>query len=77
MLGVTRFTAVINPPQAAILAVGAATARAAVGADGSVSARRTMELTISADHRIVYGADAADFLATVRKRLERPAGLLL
>jgi pyruvate dehydrogenase E2 component (dihydrolipoamide acetyltransferase) len=77
MLGVTRFTAVINPPQAAILAVGAATPRAVVGADGSVSARRTMELTISADHRIVYGADAADFLATVRKRLERPAGLLL
>jgi pyruvate dehydrogenase E2 component (dihydrolipoamide acetyltransferase) len=77
MLGVTRFTAVINPPQAAILAVGAATARAVVGADGSVSTRRTMELTVSADHRIVYGADAADFLATVRKRLERPAGLLL
>jgi len=77
MLGVTRFTAVINPPQAAILAVGAANPRATVGPDGSVSARRVMELTISADHRIVYGADAADFLATVRKRLERPAGLLL
>jgi pyruvate dehydrogenase E2 component (dihydrolipoamide acetyltransferase) len=77
MLGVTRFTAVINPPQAAILAVGAANPRAVVGLDGSVSARRVMELTISADHRIVYGADAADFLATVRKRLERPAGLLL
>jgi pyruvate dehydrogenase E2 component (dihydrolipoamide acetyltransferase) len=77
MFGVSRFTAVINPPQAAILAVGAANPRAVVGADGSVSARRVMELTISADHRIVYGADAADFLATVRKRLERPAGLLL
>jgi len=77
MLGVARFTAVINPPQAAILAVGAANPRAVVGADGSVTARRVMELTISADHRIVYGADAADFLATVRKRLERPAGLLL
>jgi len=77
MLGVTRFTAVINPPQSAILAVGAANPRAVVGADGSLSARRVMELTISADHRIVYGADAADFLATVRKRLERPAGLLL
>jgi pyruvate/2-oxoglutarate dehydrogenase complex dihydrolipoamide acyltransferase (E2) component len=36
-----------------------------------------MELTISADHRIVYGAEAAEFLGTVRKRLERPAGLLL
>jgi pyruvate dehydrogenase E2 component (dihydrolipoamide acetyltransferase) len=77
MLGVTRFTAVINPPQAAILAVGAANQRAVVGADGTISVRRVMELTISADHRIVYGADAADFLATVRKRLERPAGLLL
>jgi pyruvate dehydrogenase E2 component (dihydrolipoamide acetyltransferase) len=77
MLGVARFTAVINPPQAAILAVGAANPRAVVGADGSVTARRVMELTISADHRIVYGADAADFLATVRRRLERPAGLLL
>jgi pyruvate dehydrogenase E2 component (dihydrolipoamide acetyltransferase) len=77
MFGVSRFTAVINPPQAAILAVGAAAPRAVIAADGSVSARRVMELTISADHRIVYGADAADFLGTVRKRLERPAGLLL
>jgi pyruvate dehydrogenase E2 component (dihydrolipoamide acetyltransferase) len=77
MFGVDSFSAVINPPQAAILAVGAANPRAVVGADGSVTARRVMELTISADHRIVYGADAADFLATVRKRLERPAGLLL
>ena len=77
MLGVTRFTAVINPPQAAILAVGAAIPRAVVGSDGSISVRRVMEITISADHRIVYGADAADFLGTVRKRLERPAGLLL
>ena len=77
MFGVARFTAVINPPQAAILAVGAASPRAVVAEDGTVSARRVMELTISADHRIVYGADAADFLGTVRKRLERPAGLLL
>jgi pyruvate dehydrogenase E2 component (dihydrolipoamide acetyltransferase) len=77
MLGVTRFTAVINPPQAAILAVGAANPRPVVGADGAIVIKRVMELTISADHRIVYGADAADFLATVRKRLERPAGLLL
>jgi pyruvate dehydrogenase E2 component (dihydrolipoamide acetyltransferase) len=77
MLGVTRFTAVINPPQAAILAVGTANPRAVVAADGTIRVRRVMELTISADHRIVYGADAADFLATVRKRLERPAGLLL
>jgi pyruvate dehydrogenase E2 component (dihydrolipoamide acetyltransferase) len=77
MLGVARFTAVINSPQAAILAVGAAAPRPVVRADGTVGVGRVMELTISADHRIVYGAEAAEFLGTVRKRLERPAGLLL
>jgi pyruvate dehydrogenase E2 component (dihydrolipoamide acetyltransferase) len=77
MFGVSRFTAVINPPQAAIVAVGSAMPRALVADDGTVSARRVMELTISADHRIVYGADAADFLGTVRRRLERPIALLL
>jgi pyruvate dehydrogenase E2 component (dihydrolipoamide acetyltransferase) len=77
MLGVARFTAVINPPQAAILAVGAASPRAVARADGTISVRRVMEMTISADHRIVYGAEAAEFLGTVRKRLEKPALLLL
>ncbi len=77
MLGVARFTAVINPPQAAILAVGAASPRAVVRADGTITVRRVMELTVSADHRIVYGAEAAEFLGSVRKRLERPAVLLL
>jgi pyruvate dehydrogenase E2 component (dihydrolipoamide acetyltransferase) len=77
MLGVARFTAVINSPQAAILAVGAAAPRPVVRADGTVGVGRVMELTISAAHRIVYGAEAAEFLGTVRKRLERPAGLLL
>jgi pyruvate dehydrogenase E2 component (dihydrolipoamide acetyltransferase) len=77
MLGVVRFTAVINPPQAAILAVGAASPRPTVVPDGTVRVRRVMEMTISADHRIVYGAEAAAFLGTVRDQLERPARLLL
>jgi pyruvate dehydrogenase E2 component (dihydrolipoamide acetyltransferase) len=77
MLGVARFTAVINTPQAAILAVGAASAKAVVLANGTIGVRRVMEMTISADHRIVYGAEAAEFLGTVRKRLEKPALLLL
>jgi pyruvate dehydrogenase E2 component (dihydrolipoamide acetyltransferase) len=77
MLGVARFTAVINSPQAAILSVGAATPRPVVRPDGSVAVRRIMELTITADHRIIYGAEAAEFLGTVRKRLEKPASLLL
>jgi pyruvate dehydrogenase E2 component (dihydrolipoamide acetyltransferase) len=77
MFGVSRFTAVINPPQAAILAVGAARERVVRAEDGGFVARRVMELTLTADHRIVYGADAAEFLGQVRKRLERPVGLLL
>jgi pyruvate dehydrogenase E2 component (dihydrolipoamide acetyltransferase) len=63
MLGVTAFAAVIAPPQAAVLAVGA------VRKDGA------MALTISCDHRILYGADAARFLATVRAALEAPEAL--
>jgi pyruvate dehydrogenase E2 component (dihydrolipoamide acetyltransferase) len=77
MLGVARFTAVINSPQAAILSVGAATPRPVVRPDGSIAVRRIMELTITADHRIIYGAEAAEFLGTVRKRLEKPASLML
>ena len=77
MLGVARFSAVINPPQAAILAVGAATPRPVVGVGDTITVRRVMEMTISADHRIVYGAEAAEFLATVRRRLEKPSLLLL
>jgi pyruvate dehydrogenase E2 component (dihydrolipoamide acetyltransferase) len=77
MLGVARFAALIYAPPAAILAGGAAAPRPVVRADGTVGVGRVMELTISADHRIVYGAEAAEFLGTVRKRLERPAGLLL
>jgi pyruvate dehydrogenase E2 component (dihydrolipoamide acetyltransferase) len=76
MFGVQRFTAVINPPQAAILAVGAAVPRALPGENGGVQFRRVMELTLSADHRILYGADAAALLTTIRNLLERPAALV-
>ena len=58
MYGIRRFTAVINPPQAAILAVGELTPRPVVR-DGEVVVRAIMELTLSCDHRILYGADAA------------------
>jgi pyruvate dehydrogenase E2 component (dihydrolipoamide acetyltransferase) len=77
MLGVTRFTAVINQPQAAILAVGAMERRPLVGDDDAIVAAHAMTLTLCADHRILYGADAAAFLATVRSTLEAPLRLLL
>ena len=76
MYEISRFTAVINPPQAAILAVGSVEPRAVVH-DGELTARHTMAVTLSCDHRILYGADAAEFLARVRSLLERPAGLAL
>lgn len=75
MLGTDDFTAVINPPQAAILAVGAVAPRAVVR-DGELVARTTMRATLTADHRVVYGADAARFLATVKEILEQPLRLL-
>jgi pyruvate dehydrogenase E2 component (dihydrolipoamide acetyltransferase) len=76
MWGVQRFTAVLNPPQAAILAVGEMTPRPVVR-DGEIVVRPVMELTLTCDHRILYGADAAQFLARVRERLERPLSLAL
>jgi pyruvate dehydrogenase E2 component (dihydrolipoamide acetyltransferase) len=76
MFGVTRFNAVINPPQAAILAVGALEQRAVV-IDGEVVARHQMDVTLACDHRILYGADAARFLARVRELLEQPLALVL
>jgi pyruvate dehydrogenase E2 component (dihydrolipoamide acetyltransferase) len=76
MYGIRRFVAVINPPQAAILAVGELTPRPVVR-DGEVTVRAVMDLTLSCDHRILYGADAAEFLARIREYLEHPLKLAL
>jgi pyruvate dehydrogenase E2 component (dihydrolipoamide acetyltransferase) len=76
MYGISNFTAVINPPQAAILAVGALVERPVVR-DGAVVAGHVMPVTLACDHRILYGADAAEFLGRVRALLERPAALAL
>jgi pyruvate dehydrogenase E2 component (dihydrolipoamide acetyltransferase) len=75
MFGVRSFTAVINPPQAAILAVGAVTPRPMVR-DGELVAGHAMDVTLACDHRILYGADAARFLGRVRELLEEPLALL-
>jgi pyruvate dehydrogenase E2 component (dihydrolipoamide acetyltransferase) len=82
MYGIRSFTAIVNPPQAGILSVGSLEPRAVVlagGADGggAVVARHTMAVTLACDHRILYGADAARFLARVRELLEEPAALTL
>jgi pyruvate dehydrogenase E2 component (dihydrolipoamide acetyltransferase) len=74
--GTPRFQAVINPPQAAILAV-AAIRKVPVVLDDRVVVRRRMSVTLSCDHRILYGADAAAFLTTLRELLEQPLRLAL
>ena len=72
MLGVEQFTAVINPPEAAILAAGAAVAEPLVTADGEVEVRQVLRLTLSIDHRAVDGATGARFLAQLKDVLEQP-----
>ena len=77
MYGIERFTAIVNPPQAAILSVGALMKKAVVDDRGRVVARDMMALRLACDHRILYGADGAEFLAAVRKLLEEPLSLAL
>jgi pyruvate dehydrogenase E2 component (dihydrolipoamide acetyltransferase) len=72
MLGVEQFTAVINPPEAAILAVGAAGPEPVATADGQVEVRQVLRLTLSIDHRAVDGASGARFLAQLKDVLEQP-----
>lgn len=76
MYGIRHFTAIVNPPQAAILAVGEVAPRPVVRKKKTI-VRPTMTVTLSCDHRILYGADAALFLARVRELLEEPAALTL
>jgi pyruvate dehydrogenase E2 component (dihydrolipoamide acetyltransferase) len=77
MYGISNFSAVINTPQAGILAVGEVKAKPVVTDPGEIEARQLMGVTLACDHRILYGADGATFLARVRELLEEPLGLAL
>jgi pyruvate dehydrogenase E2 component (dihydrolipoamide acetyltransferase) len=77
MYGVTAMTPILNVPQAGILGVGATRAVLARDADGGIAERQLMTLTLTCDHRILYGADAARFLATIRDLLADPLRLAL
>jgi pyruvate dehydrogenase E2 component (dihydrolipoamide acetyltransferase) len=76
MFGIDSFAAVINPPQAAILAVGAISERPVIR-DGQTTTAHLMRVNLACDHRILYGAPAAEFLARVRSLLEEPLSLAL
>ena len=76
MFGISSFAAVINPPQAGILAVGAIVEQPVVR-DGEIATAHLMALNLACDHRILYGADGARFLDRIRHLLEEPLGLAL
>ena len=75
MFEIDQFTAVINPPEVGILAVGSVQAKA-VAVDGRVEARRRMRVTMSCDHRVIDGATGAAFLRTLKGMLENPLAML-
>jgi pyruvate dehydrogenase E2 component (dihydrolipoamide acetyltransferase) len=77
MFGVRAFTAIIDPPQVAILAVGGARRAPVEEAADRVAFRDLLTVTLSCDHRVVYGADGARFLSRLRELLERPLALAL
>ena len=76
MLGVESFSAIITPPQVAVLAVGTARGELVVDEHGESTIAPILRLTLSADHRVLDGADAAEFLATVKCYLEAPVVLI-
>jgi pyruvate dehydrogenase E2 component (dihydrolipoamide acetyltransferase) len=76
MFDIDEFTAVINPPEAGIVAVGAIVPKAVV-VDGAVVVRRRLRLTMSCDHRVIDGATGAAFLKTLKQMLENPLAMLL
>lgn len=76
MFGIEQFTAIINPPASAILAVGATKRVPVVQEDGTVAARHRMKVTLSCDHRVLDGAVGAQFLQTLKQVLENPLWML-
>jgi pyruvate dehydrogenase E2 component (dihydrolipoamide acetyltransferase) len=76
MLGIEHFTAIINPPEAAILAVGAVEEKAVV-VDGNIVVRQRMRVTMSCDHRVIDGATGARFLQALKRLIENPLLLVL
>jgi pyruvate dehydrogenase E2 component (dihydrolipoamide acetyltransferase) len=75
MFAIDQFTAVINPPEAGILAVGSIEQKPVIH-EGELEVRRRMRLTMSCDHRVIDGATGAQFLQTVKRMFENPMALV-
>jgi len=76
MFGIDNFDAVINPPHAAILAVGAGVKKPVVNAEGTLDVATVMSVTLSADHRVIDGALGAELLTAIKDNLENPMSML-
>ena len=76
MFGIDQFTAIINPPEAGILAIGGVEEKPVV-IDGQLEVRQRMRVTMSCDHRVIDGATGARFLQTVRQYIENPLSLII
>jgi pyruvate dehydrogenase E2 component (dihydrolipoamide acetyltransferase) len=76
MFGIDNFDAIINPPHAAILAVGAGVAKPVVGKDGELAVATVMSVTLSVDHRVIDGALGANLLQAIKDNLENPIAML-
>jgi len=76
MFGIDNFDAIINPPHAAILAVGAGVKKPVVKADGSLDVATVMSVTLSVDHRVIDGALGANLLQAIKDNLENPIAML-
>jgi pyruvate dehydrogenase E2 component (dihydrolipoamide acetyltransferase) len=72
MMQIDQFTAIINPPEVAILAIGAIEDKVVVGADGGFEVKKKLRVTMSCDHRVIDGAVGAKFLQTLRRLIENP-----
>ena len=72
MMQIDQFTAIINPPECGILAIGAIEDKVVVGADGGFAVRKKLRVTMSCDHRVIDGAVGAKFLQTLRRLIENP-----
>jgi pyruvate dehydrogenase E2 component (dihydrolipoamide acetyltransferase) len=77
MFDIDQFTAVINPPESGIIAIGSIVPTPVAGADGTVTVRRRLKLTMSCDHRVIDGATGAQFLQTLKQMLENPLAMVL
>lgn len=77
MYGVDEFSAILNPPQAGILAVSAAKKRPVVGDDGNLAVATVMTVTLSADHRVIDGAVVTEWMKAFVDLIEHPIGLLI